>query len=199
MLEILPYAKYNVLQFARTQGVSPRDLFVSGELTDRRVALLNREQRAANQLSAEGFAGECFAKKRQVHGLFSDSEICLWTASELNPLILGYTVGHELVHFHQIRVMMERERVMVVAIVMRRRVHVGIERPRVETRQRRNQRDRAHGTRRRDGDDLHQCPDSTGRRPRSPCQKSNNRVYFTTNDRLSVSSAVNLDVSWRSL
>jgi uncharacterized circularly permuted ATP-grasp superfamily protein len=108
MLEVLPYAKYNVLQFARTQGVSPRDLFVS-KLVDRRVALLSREQRAESQLSVDGFAGECFAQKRQMHGLFSDSRICLWAARELSPLIQAYTVGHELIHFHQIRVMMERE------------------------------------------------------------------------------------------
>jgi uncharacterized circularly permuted ATP-grasp superfamily protein len=108
MLEIMPYAKYNVLQFARTQGVSPRDLFV-GKLTDRRVALLSREQRADSKLSVEGFAGECFAQKRRVHGMFSDSDICLWTARELSSFIQAYTVGHELIHFHQIRVMMERE------------------------------------------------------------------------------------------
>jgi uncharacterized circularly permuted ATP-grasp superfamily protein len=108
MLEILPYAKYNILQFARTQGVSPRDLFVS-KLVDRRVALLTPEQRAQSRLSVGGFAGECFAQKRQAHGLFSDSRICLWTALELSPLIQGYTVGHELIHFHQIRVAMEHE------------------------------------------------------------------------------------------
>ena len=108
MLEILPYAKYNILQFARTQGVSPRDLFVN-KLVDRRVALLTPEQRSAHGLSVGNFAGECFARKNQVHGLFSDSQICLWTALELSPLILGYTVGHELIHFHQIRTMMERE------------------------------------------------------------------------------------------
>jgi uncharacterized circularly permuted ATP-grasp superfamily protein len=108
MLEIMPYAKYNILQFARTQGVSPRDLFVN-KIVDRRVALLSREQRAESQLSVDGFAGECFAQKRKVHGMFSDSQICLWTAKELSPFIQAYTVGHELIHFHQIRVMMERE------------------------------------------------------------------------------------------
>jgi uncharacterized circularly permuted ATP-grasp superfamily protein len=110
MLEILPYAKYNLLQYARTQGVSPRELFTN-KLVDRRVALLSPEQRATNRLSVDGFSGECFAQKRHMHGLFSDSRICLWIAQELNPLILGYTVGHELIHFHQIRVAMEHEQI----------------------------------------------------------------------------------------
>jgi hypothetical protein len=71
--------------------------------------LLTRDQRAQHGLSVDTFAGECFAHKRQAHGLFSDSKIYLWMAQELSPLVHAYTVGHELVHFHQIRTMMERE------------------------------------------------------------------------------------------
>jgi uncharacterized circularly permuted ATP-grasp superfamily protein len=109
MLEVLPYAKYNLLQYARSQGISPRDLF-ENKLVDRRIALLTPEQRAAKGLAASGFAGECFARKRKAHGLFSDSDIYIWTALELTPFIQGYTVGHELVHFHQISAMMRLER-----------------------------------------------------------------------------------------
>ncbi|MGK5085873.1 circularly permuted type 2 ATP-grasp protein [Bdellovibrionota bacterium FG-1] len=108
MLEILPYAKFNLLQYARTQGISPRELFTN-KLVDRRIAVLSTEQRAEVGLSTSGFAGECFATKRKAHGLFSDSNIYTWTALELNPLIQAYTVGHELVHFQQIRAMMKQE------------------------------------------------------------------------------------------
>ncbi len=108
MLEILPYARYNLLQYARNQGISVRELF-HDKLIDRRVALLTPEQRIQHGLSSDSFAGECFAHKRQAHGLFSESSVYIWTALELNPFIQAYTVGHELIHFHQIRAMMERE------------------------------------------------------------------------------------------
>ena len=42
--------------------------------------------------------------------MFSNSEICLWTARELSSFSQAYTVGHELIHFPQIRVRMEREK-----------------------------------------------------------------------------------------
>ncbi len=109
MLEIMPYAKYNVLQFARMQGLSLADLF-SSELKDRRISFLNAEDRSEAGLNSSSFAGECFARKHQAHGLFSDSQIFVWVSSELHPLIQAFTVGHELIHFHQINAMMEREK-----------------------------------------------------------------------------------------
>jgi hypothetical protein len=53
-------------------------------------------------LSAREDAGECFAKKRKSHGLFSDSDIFIWIRKELDPLTQIYTAGHEVIHFHQI-------------------------------------------------------------------------------------------------
>jgi hypothetical protein len=105
----MPYARYNVLRFARMQGLSLSDLF-ENTLTNRRISLMIPKDRREAGLNASQFAGECFARKRQEHGLFSDSDIFLWIASELHPLTQAYTMGHELVHFHQINAMMEREK-----------------------------------------------------------------------------------------
>jgi len=108
LLEILPYARYNLVQYAKHQGL-PLDAVFGDKLVDRNIALLTPEKRRASGLNADLFSGEAFARKRQPHGLFSDSQIYLWIATEISPLVQAYTVGHELVHFHQIRAMMERE------------------------------------------------------------------------------------------
>ncbi len=113
-LEILPYAKYNLMQFARMQGLALSDLF-ENTLTHRRISLMTPEERQAEKLNSTQFSGECFARKRREHGLFSDSDIYLWVAAELHPLVQAYTIGHELVHFHQINAMMEREKASLAA------------------------------------------------------------------------------------
>lgn len=108
LLDVLPYAKYNIAQYAKQQNLYIDELF-KDKLMDRRIAILSKEERKKNGLSHGSFAGECFARKRHAHGLFSDSQVYLWIAKELNPLIQAYTVGHELIHYHQIRSMMDLE------------------------------------------------------------------------------------------
>jgi uncharacterized circularly permuted ATP-grasp superfamily protein len=114
LMSVLPYAAYNLRQFAIEQGVDFNTLFSNGP-TPERIALLNREERIRARLSADQFAGECFAKKRDAHGLISDSDRYMWIAKEQSPLIQLYTIGHELVHAAQIREVIEMERDAIAA------------------------------------------------------------------------------------
>jgi hypothetical protein len=97
----MPYAKYNLEMFAKKQGLSLGEIFTN-ELTPNKISILSTQQIRENHLSAQDHAGECFAKKRKSHGLFSDSDIFIWMRKELDPLTLIYTAGHEVIHYHQI-------------------------------------------------------------------------------------------------
>ncbi|HXH76095.1 MAG TPA: circularly permuted type 2 ATP-grasp protein [Bacteriovoracaceae bacterium] len=101
LLPAMPYAKYNLEQFAKKQGLALEDIFTN-ELTPNKISILTTKQIGENHLSAQDHAGECFAKKRKSHGLFSDSDIFIWVRKELDPLTQIYTAGHEVIHFHQI-------------------------------------------------------------------------------------------------
>lgn len=109
ILPILPYAKYNLEQFAKQQGVALKDLF-STRLKENRVCVLSSEQIKKKHLSGREHAGECFAKKRRKHGLFSNSDIFIWIRKELDPFTLIYTAGHEIIHYQQIRETMKKEK-----------------------------------------------------------------------------------------
>jgi uncharacterized circularly permuted ATP-grasp superfamily protein len=101
LMPAMPYAKYNLEQFAKKQGLSLEDVFTS-ELIPNKISILTGQKIRENHLSAREDAGECFAKKRKSHGLFSDSDIFIWIRKELDPLTQIYTAGHEVIHFHQI-------------------------------------------------------------------------------------------------
>lgn len=101
LLPAMPYAKYNLEQFAKKQGLALEDIFTN-ELTPNKISILTTQQIRENHLSAQDHAGECFARKRKSHGLFSDSDIFIWIRKELDPLTQIYTAGHEVIHFHQI-------------------------------------------------------------------------------------------------
>jgi len=101
LMPAMPYAKFNLEQFAKKQGLSLEDIFTN-ELTPNRISLLNSKKILDEHLSAREDAGECFAKKRKSHGLFSDSDIFIWVRKELDPLTQIYTAGHEVIHYHQI-------------------------------------------------------------------------------------------------
>ncbi|HXH32249.1 MAG TPA: hypothetical protein VNJ01_15715 [Bacteriovoracaceae bacterium] len=101
LLPAMPYAKFNLEQFARKQGLTLEECFVA-DLTPNRISLLSSQKIRENHLSAREDAGECFAKKRKSHGLFSDSDIFIWVRKELDPLTQIYTAGHEVIHYHQI-------------------------------------------------------------------------------------------------
>lgn len=101
LMEAMPYAKYNLEQFAAKQGLPLQQIF-SKELTPNRISVLSSKKILEYHLSAREDAGECFAKKRKSHGLFSDSDIFIWIRKELDPLTQIYTAGHEVIHYHQI-------------------------------------------------------------------------------------------------
>jgi hypothetical protein len=100
-MPVMPYAHYNLTQFAAKQGLGIEELFASS-LKPNRISLLSSQKIRENHLSAQEHAGECFAKKRKSHGLFSDSDIFIWVRKELDPLTQIYTAGHEVIHYHQI-------------------------------------------------------------------------------------------------
>lgn len=101
LLPAMPYAKFNLEQFARKQGLALEEIFTN-ELTPNKISILTTQQIRENHLSAQDHAGECFAKKRKSHGLFSDSDIFIWVRKELDPMTQIYTAGHEVIHYHQI-------------------------------------------------------------------------------------------------
>jgi uncharacterized circularly permuted ATP-grasp superfamily protein len=101
LMPAMPYAKFNLEMFAKKQGLTLEDIFTN-ELTPNKISILTTDQIGENKLSAQDHAGECFAKKRKSHGLFSDSDIFIWIRKELDPLTQIYTAGHEVIHFHQI-------------------------------------------------------------------------------------------------
>lgn len=101
LMPAMPYAKYNLEQFAKKQGCTLEGIFTT-ELTPNKISILKSKKILEYHLSAREDAGECFAKKRKSHGLFSDSDIFIWIRKELDPLTQIYTAGHEVIHFHQI-------------------------------------------------------------------------------------------------
>ncbi len=101
LMPAMPYAMYNLEQFAKKQGLALEEIFTN-ELTPNKISILSSKKIREAHLSAREDAGECFAKKRKSHGLFSDSDIFIWVRKELDPLTQIYTAGHEVIHFHQI-------------------------------------------------------------------------------------------------
>ena len=100
LMSVMPYAAYNLRQYAIEQGVQYHELF-SKELGAERITFAKRTD----------FAGECFAKKREQHGLLSNSDRYVWVGEAQSPLIQLYTIGHELIHAAQIKEVTEMERV----------------------------------------------------------------------------------------
>jgi uncharacterized circularly permuted ATP-grasp superfamily protein len=108
LLPALPYAHYNLKKLAEHFNISLEELFQE-KLTPNRICVLSSEQIYQNHLSALNHAGECFAKKRKSHGLFSDSDITIWVRKELDPFTLLYTAGHEAIHYHQTEALTKME------------------------------------------------------------------------------------------
>ncbi len=101
LMPAMPYAMYNLEQFAKKQKMTLPEIF-SSELLPNKISILSSTKIRENHLSAHDHAGECFAKKRKSHGLFSDSDIFIWVREELDAFTQIYTAGHEVIHFHQI-------------------------------------------------------------------------------------------------
>ena len=108
LMSIMPYAAYNLRQYAIEQGVNFNEVFAS-ELKGERISILSRQARLDEKLNLDQYSGECFAKKRDRHGLVSNSDRYMWVSQEQSPLIQLYTIGHELIHAAQIKEVMEME------------------------------------------------------------------------------------------
>jgi uncharacterized circularly permuted ATP-grasp superfamily protein len=109
LLDIAPYAKYNIEQFAKERNIQLKDVFTN-KLTPNRISVLTSKELKDLKICNREHAGECFAKKRHSHGLYSDSNIFVWLRSELNPFTMIYTAGHELIHYQQIKNSMQAEK-----------------------------------------------------------------------------------------
>lgn len=109
LMPALPYAKFNIENFAKEQNLSIRDVFTTS-LKNKRISILSDEQIKKNKLSGREYAGECFAKKKTSHGLYSDSSIFVWIRGSLDPVTMIYTAGHEIIHYHQIKSSMNAEK-----------------------------------------------------------------------------------------
>lgn len=109
LLDIAPYAKFNITNFAKEQNVSLEEVFTTDLKADR-ISVLSTDKLKELKLANREHAGECFAKKKVSHGLFSNSDVFVWLRSELDPFTLLYTAGHELIHYQQIKNSMVAEK-----------------------------------------------------------------------------------------
>jgi uncharacterized circularly permuted ATP-grasp superfamily protein len=109
LMDVAPYAKFNIEMFAKEQGVTIEELFTD-KLKKNRISLLTSAQLKRHKLSNREYAGECFAKKKASHGLYSNSSIFVWIRKEIDPFTMIYTAGHELIHYQQIKNSMEAEK-----------------------------------------------------------------------------------------
>lgn len=108
LLPIAPYAKFNIEKFAEEKGLTLEEVF-SDTLKKDRISILNSEKLKRLKLCSREHAGECFAKKKKSHGLYSKSDIFIWLRQELDPFTMLYTAGHELIHYQQIKHSMSAE------------------------------------------------------------------------------------------
>lgn len=102
LMDVVPYAKFNIEHFAKERKLAVKDIFTN-RLSERKISILDSKQLKRLKLSNREYAGECFAKKRSDHGLYSDSQIYLWVRKELDPFTKLYTIGHELIHYQQLK------------------------------------------------------------------------------------------------
>jgi hypothetical protein len=112
LMSVLPYAAYNVRQFAIEQNCEFQELF-RDSLSPERICILDRTNRLKEKLSLDQFSGECFAKKRSSHGMISEGDRYMWIAEEQSPFVQLYTIGHELIHSAQIKEVMNTEQLAV--------------------------------------------------------------------------------------
>ncbi len=108
LLPTAPYAKFNIENFAKDQNISTKEVF-SSSLKPNRLSLLSERQLALNKIRGREFAGECFAKKKKSHGLYSKSDIFIWLREGLNAFTTIYTAGHEIIHYRQLKNSMQAE------------------------------------------------------------------------------------------
>jgi uncharacterized circularly permuted ATP-grasp superfamily protein len=109
LLPVAPYAKFNIEKFAEEKGLTVEEVF-SNTLRKDRISILGAEELKKFKLCSRDHAGECFAKKKTSHGLYSESDIYIWLRSELDAFTMLYTAGHELIHYQQIKHSMQAEK-----------------------------------------------------------------------------------------
>ncbi|MBF0297793.1 MAG: hypothetical protein HQK51_03685 [Oligoflexia bacterium] len=109
LLDVLPYAKYNLQKFSNTVLAGSLNSLLSRELTPNKIAILDLEQRKKAGVYDYYIDGETFLSKRASEDYLHKGKLIIWVSEELSPLIKLYTIGHEIIHYQQLREIMLME------------------------------------------------------------------------------------------
>jgi hypothetical protein len=101
LLEVLPYARYNLEQYSRISGTPISELFTD-RMTPGKIALLDMPEWRG--------AGACFVRKSTGSSELLERQSQIWISKQQSPICQAYTVGHELHHAMQIEGIRTAER-----------------------------------------------------------------------------------------
>jgi hypothetical protein len=93
LLEVLPYARYNLERFSIASGMSVQELFTD-RMAPGRIALLEKPEWRG--------AGACFVRKSTGTSELLEGRSHLWISKQQSPVCQAYTIGHELHHAMQV-------------------------------------------------------------------------------------------------
>ncbi len=93
LLEVLPYARYNLERYSECSGIPLQEIFTD-RMSPGRIALLEKPEWRG--------AGACFVRKSTRSSELLEGQSHLWISKEQSPICQAYTVGHELHHALQI-------------------------------------------------------------------------------------------------
>lgn len=89
LLEVLPYARFNLERYSVAIGVETVDLF-SEKLVPGRIARLECPEWKGS--------GACFVRKSTRSPELLESQCYIWVSKDQSPICQAYTVGHEVHH-----------------------------------------------------------------------------------------------------
>ena len=101
LLEVLPYARYNLEQYCGHFGISMQEIFTD-RMAPGRIAFLDQPEWRG--------AGACFVRKSSRSTELLESHSHLWISKEQSPICQAYTIGHELHHAMQVEGIRTAER-----------------------------------------------------------------------------------------
>jgi uncharacterized circularly permuted ATP-grasp superfamily protein len=93
LLEVLPYARYNLERFSIASGMGVRELFTD-RMSPGKIALLEKPEWRG--------AGACFVRKSTGTSELLEGRSHLWVSKQQSPICQAYTIGHELHHAMQV-------------------------------------------------------------------------------------------------
>jgi hypothetical protein len=93
MLEVLPYARYNLEQYSKSTGTPVSEIFTD-RMSPGRIALLEKPEWRG--------AGACFVRKSTRTSELLEGGSHLWISKQQSPICQAYTIGHELHHAMQV-------------------------------------------------------------------------------------------------